>query len=131
MEFFFPLLALALLYGLSWLASLYLLVQFILGVRMRRGLVSWSILWLSVWPFFVLGVAVDCITGGRRYTPLNLIGSFCTFFIPLLWLVALGLFRKSAAAEKRKAAEAQAELERQYILDVRPRDDIWPPPPAR
>ena len=130
MEFFFPLLALALLYLSSWLASLYLLVQFILGVRMRRGLELWSILWLAVWPFFVLGVAVDCITWGRRYTLMNPIGSFCTFFIPLLWLVALALFRKSAVAERRKAAEAQAELERQYILDVRPRDDVWPPPPT-
>ena len=130
MEFFFPLLALALLYGLSWLASLYLLVQFILGVRMGRGLASWSILWLAVWPFFALGVVIDCFTWLRPYSPLDPIGSLCTFFVPMLWLVALGLFRKSTAAERQKAAEAQAEQKRQYILDVRPRDDVWPPPPT-
>ena len=131
MELFFPLLALALLYGLSWLASLYLLVQFILGVRMRRGLVSWSLVWLSVWPIFALAVVMDCLTWGRPPSPVQAAGSLLTILAPMLWLVAFGLFRKAAAAEKRKDAEAQAELERQYILDLRPRDDVWPPPPAR
>lgn len=126
MEFFFPLLALAVLYLLSWLASLYLLVQFILGVRAKRRLASWSILWLSVWPFFTLGIAVDCLPWGRPDSLLALVGNFCTLFVPLLWLPALSLFRKTVAAEKRK----EAERERQYILDIRSRDDVWPPPPT-
>ncbi len=126
MELFFPLLALAVVYLFSWTASLYLLVQFILGIRARRRLAPWCILWLSVWPFFALGVAVDCLPWGRTYSPLALVGNFCTFFVPLLWLSALGLFRKAAAAEKRKGAEQ----ERQHILDIRSRDDVWPPPPT-
>lgn len=130
MEFFFPLLGLAVLYLLSWLASLYLLVQFILGVRPKRCLPSWCILWLSVWPIFALGVVMDCLTWGRPPSPVQAVGSLSTIFAPMLWLVAFGLFRKAAVLERRKDAEAPAELERQYIFDIRPRDDVWPPPPT-
>ena len=126
MEFFLPLLALAVLYLFSWLASLYLLVQFILGIRVKRRLPLWSILWLSVWPFFALGVVADNLSWGHPFSMLELAGNFCTFFVPFLWLFALGLFRKTVVAEKRKSAEQ----ERQFILDIRSRDDVWPPPPT-
>ena len=129
MELFFPILGLALLYLLSWIASIYLLVQFVLCLSAKRRYSSWSILWLSVWPFFVLGVVLTSSTIGKPPSLLQAVGSLCTIFPPLLWLVAFGLFRKTAAAGKRKEAATQAELESRYILDIRPRDDVWPPPP--
>ena len=131
MELFFPILGLAVLYLLSWISCVYLLVQFILGARARRGFAAWSILWISVWPAVLLGAALTALTWNLPFSVLTSVRSLGTIFAPLLWLVAFGLFRREAAAEKRKDAEAQAELECHYILDIRPRNDVWPPPPMQ
>ena len=131
MELFLPILGLAFLYLLSWAANVYLLIQLIVSVRGRRNRSAWSTIWFLVWLFFIPGVVLFCYTIDRPPSLGQAVGSICTFFVPLLWLVAFLLFRRAIANDKQKDAVAQAELESQYILDIRHRDDIWPPPPSK
>ena len=130
MEFFFPLLGLAFLYLSSWIANIYLLIRLIVSVKAKRKRPTWSILWFLVWLFFIPGVSLFCYSIDRPPSLEQAVGSICTFFVPLLWLVAFVLFRRDVASSKRKDADAQAELESEYILDIRRRDDVWPPPPG-
>lgn len=130
MELFLPILGFAFLYLLSWIANVYLLIQLIIGVKAKRKHLTWSIIWLLAWLFFIPSVLLLCYTINRQPSLEQAVGSLCTIFVPLLWLVAFVLFRRAAAKDKRKDVDAQAELESQYILDIRHRDDVWPPPPS-
>jgi len=129
MEFFFPLLGLAFLYLLSWIANIYLLVQLILRIRTKRKPQSWTVLWFLVWPLFLSGLLLFFISLDRPPSVVQAAGSIGTFFAPLLWIIAFFLFRKSVAKDKRQETFDQAEFESQYILDIRHHNDVWPPPP--
>lgn len=130
MELFFPILGLAFLYLFSWIANIYLLIQFIINIKAKRKHPAWSVVWSLAWGLFIPGVLLFCYCINRTPSLEQAVGSICTVFVPLLWLVAFVLFRRAAAKDKRKDVDAQAELESEYILDIRHRDDVWPPPPG-
>lgn len=129
MELFFPLIGLALLYLLSWIANIYLFVQLVIWFRTKRKPQSWAILWFLVWPLFLFGLLLFFISVDRPPSVEQAAGSIGTFFAPLLWIIAFFSFRKSVAKDKRQKTFDQTEFESQYILDIRHHDDVWPPPP--
>lgn len=129
MELMLPLLGLAGLYIVSIIVNFYMLVQFALCVSRKQKHRSWSIAWFISNGVFVSGFVLRLVH--PQIAPPSapvVLEAICFVITPFLLLITLYLFKRSS--KKHKVIDnTQSDLEREYILDIRQRDDVWPPPP--
>lgn len=124
-----PLLGFAGLYVVSLFVDLYILVQLVLHMARKQKHQSWGVAWLisnvTFASGFLLRLAYPQVVPVSTPVILELV---CFIATPFLLLVTLYKFKR-ASKKNNMVDNKQADLEREYILDIRHRDDVWPPPP--
>lgn len=112
MELSFPLLAVLVLVLSGWPAGFYLLFQWL---RHRKdadiATSPWGILCITGWILAAVGWLSKVLADNIVF--------LVTFLSPLLWLIALFLFRKWAHENKQTLTPEYGEKQ----------EGVWPPPP--
>jgi hypothetical protein len=131
MELILPLFGLACLSLVSLIASVYLSVQFVLFMLRKHRHQSWSVLWMAGNTFLLLGIGLRASCRLTVPLPPQLLASLvCFAVVPVLWLIAFYRFKRATAIAKT-INDPTLNLESEYIIDIRDRNDAWPPPPRR